>query len=169
MRAPRLTTALLLALAPALPVHGDTTTVQFIEPGRYIDAGNHPAQERRNLNTLESHLRALGSRCLTRGEKLELSIRNVDLAGRNEWWHRNQPDLRVMREVDWPRIELDYTLRDAGGTLLGEGSEQVTDMNYLLRAGARRNRSDPLAYDKAMLTDWFNNRFCPGEVATSAP
>jgi hypothetical protein len=151
--------ALLAALA-----YGPATarvTVQFVEPQHYIDAGGYGVDQERNLRTLERHFTALGERCLPQDQNLELRILDVDLAGREEWWHRGAYDLRVMRDITWPRLELEYVRRDASGAVLDEGRERVADMSYLWRSSWVRYDSDPLPYEKAMLRDWFGQRFCP--------
>ena len=65
-----------------------------------------------------------------------------------------------MREITWPRLDLAYVWRNADGNILGEGREQVKDMSYLWRSAFVRNDTDYLPYEKAMLRDWFELRFC---------
>ncbi|HSG24451.1 MAG TPA: DUF3016 domain-containing protein [Azonexus sp.] len=150
---------LLAVLAPSLPALADVS-VEFVEPGRYTDAGLYGADSQRNLRALERHFKEQGERCLQHGESLELRVFDVDLAGRDEWWHRGSYDLRVMRDITWPRLDLAYVWRDASGKVLGEGREQVSDMSYLWRSAFVRNDTDYLPYEKAMLRDWFGQRFC---------
>ena len=77
------------------------------------------------------------------------------MPGQHEWWRDRGYDFRVMRDITWPRIDLQIAWRDRGGALLAETRERVLDMEYLTRSAFVRGRSDPLVYDKAMLTDWF--------------
>lgn len=135
-------------------------TVNVTEPDRFTDAGFNPLDRQRNMQTLEKHLKSEGARCLRDGEQLDLDVFNVDLAGYNEWWHRPGDDLRVMRDVTWPRIELGYVWRDAGGGVLGEGRERIADMNYLLHSREANNALDRLPYEKIMLHDWFEQKLC---------
>ncbi|TVR63973.1 MAG: DUF3016 domain-containing protein [Candidatus Competibacteraceae bacterium] len=100
------------------------------------------------------------ARCLADGETLAIEVLDVDLAGRNEWWHRAGHDLRVMRAITWPRLDLRYVWRDATGTVLQEGRERVTDMDYLRRSARVRFATVPLPDEQAMLRDWFARRFC---------
>jgi hypothetical protein len=136
------------------------TTVHFVEPERYADGGR-AYDSARNLAALERHLVKLGDECLNADENLELRVLDVDLAGRGEWWHGPSYELRVMREITWPRIDVEYVWSDAYGGLLGQGWERITDMDYLSRSRFVRSRhSDRLSYEKAMLSDWFDRRFC---------
>lgn len=150
---------LLLILVPALPAAADVA-VHFVDPQRYTDIGGYGTDAERNLNSLERHLKTYGARCTRPGDQLDLNVTNVDLAGRREWWHGSGYDIRVMRDITWPSIELSYDWRDAGGQVLGAGRERVSDMNYLWNSAYVRNDSDGLPYEKAMLRDWFDRRFC---------
>lgn len=134
--------------------------VQFMAPERYTDAGAYGRDTERHLAVLERHMVKLGTQCLRKGESLELRVLDVDLAGRQEWWRGPAYDLRVTREITWPRIELEYVWRDAAGAVLGQGRERVADMSYLWRSGYVRHDSDELPCEKAMLGDWFERRFC---------
>lgn len=149
----------LALLAVGLTVRAEVS-VAFVQPERYTDVGLYGADSERNLRALERHFKEQGERCLQPGESLELRVFDVDLAGRDEWWHRGSYDLRVMRDITWPRVDLAYLWRDASGKILGEGREQVNDMSYLWRSAFVRNDTDYLPYEKAMLRDWFGQRFC---------
>jgi hypothetical protein len=83
-------------------------------------------------------------------------VTDVDLAGRFEWWRPYAYDVRILRDITWPRIKLRYALADGGRTVLS-AEEQISDLNYLMNAGVRSS-SDPLKYEKAMLDDWFRAR-----------
>lgn len=150
----------LFLLLTAMPIARAEVTVSFLQADRYTDVGDYRDDAERNLQALARHLATLGTRCLAQDETLEFEIFDVDLAGRQEWWHRDAYDLRVMREVTWPRIDLRYIRRDAAGTVLDERREQVADVTYLWRSGYVRSDADALPYEKAMLRDWFERRFC---------
>lgn len=148
--------SLLAALAPGVATAG--VTVQFVAPERYTDAGDGYRDSQYTLKTLAAYLQAQGTRCLRPGETLALSVYDVDLAGRMEWWRRGGSDVRVLREISWPRMEVGYVLRDGSGTALREARERVADMNYLLHS--IRAGTDSLPYEKAMLRGWMERRFC---------
>lgn len=147
---------LLLGLAPVQA----EVSVAFVEPERYTDLGNYGYDHERNLRTLEHHLKTQGGRCLQQGQTLALKVFDVDLAGHYEWWHRSGYQLRVMRDITWPRLDLQYAWRDAEGNVLGQGRERVSDMSYLWRSAYVRSDRDELPYEKMMLRDWFERRLC---------
>lgn len=140
-------------------------TVRFVEPDRYTDTGGYGYDTDRTLRVLGGHLERFAGRCLAEGESLEFRVLDVDLAGHNEWWHRGAYELRVMRDITWPRIELSFVRRDSARNVVAEGREQVSDMSYLWRSAWVRNDTDALPYEKAMLREWTERRFCRGAHA----
>lgn len=150
----------LALMLPALPATADVT-VQFVEPQRYADAGGYGIEAQRNLASIERHLLSLGKRCLPAGQRLDIRIFDIDLAGRHEWWRAGAYDLRVMRSITWPRMDIQYVWTDEQGQPLADQRERVSDIDYLTRSAFLRFDSDPLVYDKAMLDEWFERRFCP--------
>lgn len=150
----------ILIISVARPTAFAEVRVQFVEPQHYIYAGRYGYDEERALKSIEGQLQALGKRCLAADQTLEIRIHNIDLAGQHEWWRPRGYDVRIMRGVTWPRMDLQYVWKDAGGAVLAQGHERVSDMEYLSRSACVRSDPDPLVYDKAMLTDWFERRFC---------
>ncbi|MCV2217659.1 DUF3016 domain-containing protein [Thauera sp. Sel9] len=153
--------AVLLAFpitAPAEPP--PQVTVEFVKPEGYIDVGRYGYDRERNLKTLERHFATEGKRCLKPGERIEVRVLDVDLAGRQEWWHHGNDNLRVMTDITWPRLEFEFTRHAADGTALESGRERLRDMNYLRRSAWVRHDGKPLPYEQAMLRDWFDKRFC---------
>lgn len=138
------------------------TKVSFMEPENFTDARlNRPSggADRLVLSTMQRHLQQLGERCLPAGETLDIRILDIDLAGQVEWWRGPSGQTRVMREVTWPRIKLSYALQDE--TQSGKETQQeISDINYLQESPYVRAESTPLPYERAMLTRWFEQKFC---------
>lgn len=152
--------AFLLAIPAASLAAAPQVRVEFVQPERYFDAGRYGIERERNLQALARHFSTQGERCLQPGQHLEVRVLGLDLAGRDEWWHRAGHDLRVMRDITWPRLELEFVWRAADGTVLDSGRERLADMSYLHRSAWVRHDAEPLPYEKAMLRDWFERRFC---------
>lgn len=146
--------SLLAAPAPAAPL----INVQFADPGQYTDAslGGGAATERRVLDIVARHLQDLGQACLPAGASLDITVLDIDLAGRQEWSRQN---LRVLRESDWPRVEIAYVFRQPPSPPV-TFRERISDMNYLWSGGAARTDPQPLPYERAMLAAWFEKSFC---------
>jgi hypothetical protein len=153
----------LMALLLAAPARAEVL-VNFIHPEGFSDGnsrGDFPIRpDNPALNSLRQALQQLGTRYLPADARLQVEILDLDLAGRYEPWRIEALDVRVMRDVDPPRIRLRYILEQPGQQALS-GEETVTDMLYLSRPEMRFNRGDPLAIEKAVLADWFRRRFTP--------
>ena len=155
-----LSQALLLSIAGAAAgaSQAGTVTVNFQQPDRYVDAGSTPWDEAANLRELSSFLQALGTRHLPAGQVLNIEVLDVDLAGDTKLARLRGADLRVLKgRADWPRISMRWSLQ-ADGRVLKSGEEQLSDMNYLGRVGARRYDGN-LQHEKRMLEEWVRTRF----------
>lgn len=149
-----------LALAAVAAVaQAGVVEVRFVEPHKFSDAGTGPALEQVQTE-LTRHLERLGRKALPASQSLRVEFTDVDLAGTIEPVTRRATEIRVLRgRADWPRLNLRYTLHD-GARVIGQGDEQLTDMNYLFFGGTERaGDAEPLRYEKRMLTQWFMQRF----------
>lgn len=153
--------SLAVSAAPAADAAG--VKVSFIEPDRYADAGNSPADREAKLAALGAHLTALGQRLLPAEMTLEVEVLEVDLAGTMRPSRRG--DRRIVRgQADWPRMTLRYSLvKD--GQVQATDTEHISDLNYTMHLSSFS--TDPLRYEKGMLDDWFRTRFADRLVATA--
>ncbi|MFJ4430721.1 DUF3016 domain-containing protein [Pseudomonas sp. NPDC089395] len=139
--------------------------VRFDHPEKFRDASLDSAGYERGaddyvMKTLTQYLQTLGQRYLQPGQQLVIDIRDIDLAGRFEPWHSRAYDVRFMRDITWPTIDLSYTLSQPGKPDQ-QAQERVSDKMYLSRPGRMASSNDRLFAEKAMLNDWFRQRFAP--------
>jgi len=151
----------LLALGAGSAFAG--TTVNYIDPDRFSDVPFATWERDEVLKELTDHFSKLGAQ-LPPGQNLRVDVKDVDLAGR-EYPTRGVRDLRVVRSngVDWPRIDLQYTV-EQDGQVLRSGAAELRDMNFMDRIG-RASDSDALRYEKRMIDDWFYATVLPRERA----
>ncbi len=150
----------LLAFAACTAANAGSVEVRYDASRAHADAGDTVVQRERRLAALADHLRALGARQLPAGHRLEVELIDLDLAGEVRVSRHPPGQVRVVTgRADGPRIELAYTLRDAGGTLAA-GHETLHDA-ALPRLGDLRdaNAGDPLRQEKTLLDHWFEARF----------
>ena len=150
-----------LFMAP-LATAASSVEVVFKNPEKFSDASlDSPGYERGAdayvMKELRSYIQKLGERYLAAGQQLQIEIRNIDLAGRYEPWRPNAYDVRFMRDITWPSIDLHYVLKQ-NGQIVSRADARVMDQLYLQRPG-RANRSDRLYSEKAMLSDWLHREF----------
>jgi len=151
--------AALLSLAAAAASAAGTVNVTFVDPDKFIDAGNSKRDEPVNLKVIEQHFKDLGQRYLRDGQVLNISVLDVDLAGYMKPLAGQAREVRVTQNADWPRIKVRYSL-EADGATVKSGEETLADLNYG-RHGLTyvyTNR-DPLRHEKQMLDSWFQARF----------
>ena len=113
--------------------------------------------EARVQRDIRQYLEELGERHLAAGQVLTIDVLDIDLAGERKPWRTLADDVRILRRDAWPRIRLRYTFQEQGRTVLS-AEETVRDQYYLENAMSRLS-TDPLRYEKAMLKDWFRERF----------
>ena len=142
---------------PASPVE-----VTFIAPENFTDAKEGALDSARGrdalLDQLKAHLVTTAAQYLTTGQRLEIKVTDVDLAGDFEPWHGSTfNDIRIVKDIYPPRINLEFRLLGADGKVVSEGKRQLRDLGYLLTATLPA--SDPLRYDKQVLSDWLRQEF----------
>ena len=67
-------------------------------------------------------------------------------------------NIRVIKNIDIPRIKLSYVYTGADGVALKQGEVNIKDMSFLSQHNPV-SRSDSLKYEKNMLRKWFNETF----------
>jgi hypothetical protein len=136
--------------------------VTFTAPEKFTDVREDYMGSDRGrdalLDQLKEHLVTQGAKYLAPGHRLEIAVTDVDLAGDFEPWRgMNFQDVRMVKDIYPPRVTLDFKLLDAEGKVVSEGQRQLSDLGYLMTVAL--NTSDPLRYDKEMLSNWLRQEF----------
>ena len=134
-------------------------TIAYKDSDKFTDARSSFGfnTDQNYLDMLSDHLREIAGKKLAAGQKLEITVTDVDLAG--EFLPTSHPDqVRVVKEIFRPRITLEFKLTDAAGVVVKEGKRTLTDLNFMSNLSII-GRNDPLFYDKEMLTDWVRKEF----------
>jgi hypothetical protein len=132
--------------------------VQYLHAEDFADVGNHRFSDERlraaYLEQLQVHLVRQAAALLGAGERLSVSITELDMAGEFESW-RPPPsgDTRVVKDVYPPRIDLSFRLAAGDGKVVKEGERLLRDPAFLQRAN--RHPDDPLRYEKALIDRWL--------------
>ena len=154
---------MLAADAPrALPESGPVS-VRWNDPATFTElrhSRNRWESERGDwLNTLAEYLRKRAEAQLAAGERLELTITDLDLAGDYEpWLGLQHQDTRIVRDIYPPRMTVQVRHFDASGALVSEGERKLSDPAFLLGT-TPINDSDPLRYEKRMIDSWLRREF----------
>ena len=145
------------ALAPA--ADAATAQVEFARPESFTDAGRpRPAVDRdESLVPLRDHLVAEAARRLPADQALYVTITDVDLAGDFEPRQAYSREVRVVKDIYPPRIELRFRLVRGDGSVVKEGTRSLRDTSFLSRGAT--DRQDSLQYEKAMIDRWLESEF----------
>ena len=152
---------MLAADAPrALPATGPVS-VAWEDPAQFTEmrhSGNRYAASQGNwLTNLATYLRKEAEETLPAGHRLELTIVDIQRAGRYEpWLGVNMQDARIIRDMYPPRMTLRFRELDAAGAVLAEGERKLSDPAFLMNA-SRMSDSDPLRYEKRMVDSWLRS------------
>jgi DUF3016 family protein len=131
--------------------------VEYVHPEKFTDVGDSYSSNDKirasYLEELGKHLVQRAARLLSAGQNLIVSITEVDMAGSFEPWRRRLGDVRIVRDVYPPRIDLHFRLTGADGSVVKEGERKLRDLAFLMTTVLYRD--DPLRYEKALIDDWL--------------
>lgn len=136
--------------------------ISFVAPEKFTDVKNGSMDSERGrdalLNQLKEHLVTQGSKYLSPDQRLEIKVTEVDLAGDFEPWRGPDfNDIRIVKEIYPPRVNLEFRLIGADGKVVSEGKRQLRDLSYLQTISLPT--SDTLRHDKEMLSNWLRQEF----------
>jgi hypothetical protein len=110
------------------------------------------------LPQLARHLQTRADRVLAPGEHLDVTFTNIKRAGSFEPWRGPLwDDVRVVKDLYPPQIDLRFTLTGTDGATLREGERTLRDPSFLHRGTL--SQDDPLRFEKRMLDDWLRREF----------
>lgn len=146
--------------ASATPAPAARVSVTYANPDDFSEVRQFGQQDRFNginyLEPLKAHLIKQATRMLPPGDRLEVTITDIKLAGAYEPWHgANFRYVRFMKDIYPPRIDLTFKLIDSDGKVLREGPRKLRNLGYLYGGVTTPGNTDPLRYDKALLDSWL--------------
>jgi hypothetical protein len=159
-----------LALAGSLraaPATTDSASAQvevnYVNPDKFMDIKDAymPTDKGQAaiLDDLKTYLVERTSRRLAPGQHLTINVTDIDLAGQFEPWHGpDAQDIRFIKDIYPPRMNLNFKLTDADGKVLKEGERRLSDNTYTMNINTV-GRSDPRFYDKQLIDDWVRREF----------
>lgn len=149
-------------LPRSLPEQGPVD-VQWTDPAQFseIRFSRNRREARRGdwVRDIAEYVRKRATTRLPQGDRLEVTITNIERAGDYEPWRGIQSDsIRYMRDIYPPRIDLDFKLVGADGSVRTQGTRKLADLGYLMRS-TRASDTDPLRYEKQLIDDWLREEF----------
>ncbi|MBU2977601.1 DUF3016 domain-containing protein [Alteromonas sp. C1M14] len=152
------------ALAVSANAYSATAEVTWQAPDDYTDVRaaneNRARFKERTFKTLDEYFAKLAEK-LPEEQTLVITVTDLDLAG--QVWPSSfvfgngmGSDVRIIKRVDIPRIVFSYTLKDGAGNEIKSANVNLKDMGFLENSRLVA-QSDNLAYEKAMIKDWFRD------------
>ena len=151
---------IIFLLAMVFSFHGFASAasveVNWNDPDSYSDIRHASRDSKKSFrervfSQLEGHITKL-AKALPEDWKLTMDFTNVVLAG-NVDPVRITDSVRVVQGHRYPaRLAFDFTLKEASGNVLEQGSEHLTSSSGITRT----TRTEAFGIEKKMLTDWFN-------------
>ncbi len=138
----------------------DNVTVIYQDPDKFTDVRENQSNTTSTyyLDELRAFLQKTASPRLAAGEKLVITVADIDLAGENLF---NQPEqIRIMKDIYPPRVKLRFQLFGADGQVRKEGERKLFDLDFMMQTG-RPGGGEPLYYDKQLLRQWVEKEFSP--------
>lgn len=148
------------ASASAAGASTGAVTVSYVNPQSFSENKQFRNEDKYNdvkyLEPLKAYLVKGATRMLVAGDRLQVKITDIKLAGAYEPWRGPQARyIRYMKDIYPPRIDLDFTLIGPNGNVLREGSRKLRNVGYLTSQLTVPGQNDPLRYDKALLESWL--------------
>lgn len=157
----------LAAINPALAAEAPAKTaarveVTFSSPDKFSDVRDtYTASDQGRdgiLGQIRDYLVRRADRYLSPGQKLSVTFTDIDLAGDFEPWRGSESmDIRIVKDVYPPKMDLEFKLTGADGAVLREGKRQLRDLAFMLKLSI--NRNDMLHFEKDLLDDWLKEDF----------
>lgn len=148
----------------ALEAEGPVT-VEWDDPAGFTEIctsfNRHEASRGNWVQELAEYLRDGIQARIGEGERVHVRITDIDRAGDFEPGRGADLDhVRIMRDIHWPRMSLEFEHRDAAGNLVNTGVRELSDPGYL-SSQLPLPRTDPLRYEKTMINRWLHREFGP--------
>lgn len=152
---------ILLCLGAAQLTHAADVKVNWQDPDQYTDI--RPTNEtkdafrKRVFEALDEVFRD-NAKALPEHYLLEINVTNLDLAGdTNILQSRHGNDIRLIKDIYWPRMSLQYTLKNEQGVVISQGKADLADINFLFTHRIIASHTG-FEYEERMINNWFKEQ-----------
>ena len=150
-----------IVCALTLNVQAGEVKVNWQQPEKYTDirAGNE-SQDYFTAHVIKELTLVLAELAKKIPDDMtwNVTITDLDLAGDVHPVARmGGHDIRIIKDLYWPRMSLHYIVTDPKGAVVAEGKDDISDMNFLAGAYLIPMTSD-FRYEEKMLRTWFSRQ-----------
>ena len=135
--------------------------VNFQSPEEFTDMNRTysalKGADRGYLSELQRYIEQRGANRIPAGQTLAVTITDVDMAGQFEPERGAQfIDIRMVRTIYPPRIDLNYKLTDQNGAVISEGERKLRNQSFDWTVSPV-DQHDSLRYEKALIDDFLRS------------
>lgn len=132
--------------------------VTYQNPQQFTEFAGSTArydEGQRWLADLKSYIETQAAARLPAGQQLSVTVTDLRRAGWVDPMLRPGQPVRVVRDIDAPRLDVQYRLSDANGTVRQSGEAQLRDLGFLSRP-QRPGPADALTHEKNLVDRWLD-------------
>ncbi len=168
-------TAMLFSVAATAATGPAEVKLTWQNPEKYTDirpgTGTKKAYQQKVIKAFDKMWAEFAEK-LPAGYKFEVVITDLDLAGDVEPMYsgagRTMNDIRVVKDIYFPKMNLDYVLYDANNVEVAKGTAvKIKDMGFM-QSGSLGHNSREFGYEQHMLEKWFEKEVLPKVQTTAA-
>lgn len=157
-----LTTIAMLAACVTASAAG-AVEVDFVDSKEFTDFSDSDrvvaSTQKAYIGELTKFMEERLGNMIAPGHSLQVVITDVDMAGEFEPWRRGgYDDVRVVKDLYPPRIDLSFRIVDENGNTIREGDRKLRDLGFM-HAARRTFDTDPLRHEKELLGSWIRKEF----------
>ncbi|QYM78635.1 DUF3016 domain-containing protein [Horticoccus luteus] len=158
---PLLTAGALLA-APSASKDSSRVNVTFSHPEKFTDVKEDQFGSEKGrdaiLEQIRDYIDQRAPRYMKNGESLSVTFTDIDLAGDFEPWRGPKADdIRIIRAIYPPRMDLSFKVTDASGAVVKEGTRELRNLDFQSELSV--NTQDSLRFEKSLLDDFLRSLF----------
>lgn len=156
----RLGFCLMLATTTAWGAANGPVTVRYDHPENFTETREVRAfapleADPGYLDRLANYIDKRATKLLAPGERLDITITDVDRAGSYLPSVGSAQPIRIVESVYPPRIALHFRLLDSQGHVIREGDRKLTDLGFLYDNAGGATNTDSLRYEKRLIDRWL--------------
>lgn len=136
-------------------------TVNFVDSDNFTDftaSSSRTIGQETYVKELSKFITSKVEAKLPPGYRAEVVVTDVDMAGEFEPWRRGGfDDVRIVKDLYPPRINLSFRILNEGGEIVSEGDRKLRNLGFMY--AMRPLDSDPLRHEKELLAQWIRREF----------
>lgn len=137
----------------------EAVQITWIAPEKYRDVASANTNKRkfqqRVIDDLEKYFHKEVPKFLNQHETIEVNVHDLDLAGDVRPMMSHGSDMRVVKSIYPPMIDIEYSIKDKDGKVVRQQRKRFRDIAFNMGSPVTGTKS--LGYEKAMLKKWMRN------------